>query len=443
MRRITLGILLLLAALTTQAQTFYEMTFTTPNDKDNQYVGLFIYTDDEHCKMRLVDSEALEQNSYYEANYTCHVEDKEGADDIGVMYYVPDDDDLPILVWVWEKDDLSDMNEAPYLAYDMNDPDSWIETKSFTEISLQDMDEEYIAQFYGQNEPEYKMMLNGIRTVKTQKIGTVIGPSSNSSSSDYGTSNTISNSALHLVVVANTEVSDIGPACEIDLRRIRSEFSGIAKALGMKLNESLVTGQNYSKARVETALRNLKPGSNDVVVFVYTGHGFRFKDQQDYYPCLDLTSSAYEDAEQNFMSLSDIFSTIVSKHARLNIVLSDCCNSIVNMNQPVVRSNSLFSRSNTNFNLQKLSSLFLKTKGDIIATAASPGEYSWCGDNGGFFLLSFFESLRSQISALDQGNPSWNTLINNTISSAARKTDNNASTKRQNGLKDVAVKSLQ
>ena len=178
------------------------------------------------------------------------------------------------------------------------------------------------------------------------------------------------------------------------------------------------------------------------MVFVYTGHGFRFKDQQDYYPCLDLSSSAYEDAEENFMALSDIFSTIVSKHARLNIVLSDCCNSIVNMNQPVVRSNSLFSRSNTNFNLQKLSSLFLKTKGDIIATAASPGEYSWCGDNGGFFLLSFFESLRSQISALNQGTPSWNTLINNTISSAARKTDNNASTKRQNGLKDVAVKSL-
>lgn len=439
MRRITLGIVMLLAALTAQAQTFYEMTFVTPNDKDNQYVGLFIYTDDEHCKMRLVDNEALENNGCYEANYTCHVEDKEGDDDIGVMYYVPDNDDLPILIWVWKEDDLSDMNEAPYLAYDMNDPDSWIETRSFVEITLNDMDEEYIAQFYGSDEPEYKMMLNGIRTVKNQHIGTVTGPSSNT---NYGTSNTSSSSTLHLVVVANTEVSDIGPACEIDLRRIRSEFGGIAKALGMKLNENLVTGQNYSKGRVESALDNLNPGSNDVVVFVYTGHGFRFKDQQDYYPCLDLSSSAYEDAEENFMALSDIFSTIVSKHARLNIVLSDCCNSIVNMNQPVVRSNSLFSRSNTNFNLQKLSSLFLKTKGDIIATAASPGEYSWCGDNGGFFLLSFFESLRSQISALNQGTPSWNTLINNTISSAARKTDNNASTKRQNGLKDVAVKSL-
>ena len=103
----------------------------------------------------------------------------------------------------------------------------------------------------------------------------------------------------------------------------------------------------------------------------------------------------------------------------------------------------LFSRSYNNFDLQKLSSLFLKTQGNIIATAASPGEFSWCGDNGGFFLLSFFESLRNQISALNQEAPSWNTLISSTISSAARKTENNESTVRQNGLKEVAVKNIQ
>jgi hypothetical protein len=142
------------------------------------------------------------------------------------------------------------------------------------------------------------------------------------------------------------------------------------------------------------------------------------------------------------MALSDIYSAILAKRARLNIVLSDCCNSIINMNQPMVKSNSLFSRSNTNFNLQKLSTLFLKSKGDIIATASSPGEYSWCGENGGFFLLSFFESLRSQISALNQQTPSWDELISSTISSAARKTESNSSTKRQNGVKQVDVKTI-
>ena len=423
--------LMLVAALTAKGQTFYELTFKSPSTGDD-FVGLLIYTDDEHNKMRLVDDEALSKNSCYMANYTCKVEEKEGRDDVGVMYLEPDDDDMPVLIWVWEKDDQSDMNETPYLAFDLDDTDSWIEATTFQEISLSDMDEEYISQFYGKAEPEYKMMLRGIETVHEQGAfdDTYVAPSIGNAST------------LHLLVAANTMVSDIGPACDIDLRRIRNEFGGIAKALGMNLSETLISGNNYGKDQLSQALDRLDPDENDVVVFVYTGHGFRFKDQDDRYPCIDLTSSAYDDIEQNYMALSDIYREITDKDARLNIVLSDCCNSTINMNQPVVRSNSLFSRSYTNFNIQKLSDLFLKTSGDIIATAASPGEYSWCGEDGGFFLLSFFESLRNQISAVGQDNPSWNTLINNPLSSAARKTDANANTKRQNGLKSVEVKNV-
>lgn len=410
------------------AQTFYELTFKLPGEPDNQYIGLLIYTDDEHCKMRLVDNEMLEQNQCMMADYTCQVEEKEGADDIGVMYYIPDQEEMPMLMWVWNEGDLSDMNEAPYLGYDLDDPDSWIQTDRFVEISLADMDEDYIAQFYGKDEPEYQMMLQGIETVQNQYAG-----------STQEVSPTDGDVTLHLMVVANTEVSDIGPACEIDQRRIRSEFGGIAKALGMNLEETLVSGENYGVSNVVEALDELNPGTNDVVVFVYTGHGFRFSDQEDDYPCLDLASSAYDDVEDNYLPLIDIYDAIVEKDARLNLVLSDCCNSFIDIDQCMVRSNSLFSRSNTNFNLQKLSTLFLQTEGNIIATAASPGEVSWCGDNGGFFLLSFFESLRSQISALNQNEPSWDTVINNAIRSAARKTDNSASCKRQNGLKDIEV----
>ncbi len=431
MRRVILSIMLVLATLTVQSQTFYELTFTLPNS-NSKFVGLLIYTDDEHCKMRLVDDEALAENSCYMANYTCGIKEKDGQDDIGIMYLAPDNADMPIFVWAWEKDDESDMNAAPYLCFDITDTDSWIETTTFQEVALADMDEEYVSQFYGSDEPEYRMMMSGIQTVKDQSIGNTGGAALSNGSS-----------TLHLVVVANTAVSDIGTACDIDLRRIRSEFGGIAKALGMNLSETVVSGSNYGKDRVAAALKSLNPGTDDVVAFIYTGHGFRFNDQKDYYPCLDLSSSAYDNVEQNFMALSDIYKEITKKSARLNIVLSDCCNSVINQNQPVVRSNTLFSRSYNNFDLQKLSSLFLKTQGNIIATAASPGEFSWCGDNGGFFLLSFFESLRNQISALNQEAPSWNTLISSAISSAARKTENNESTVRQNGLKEVAVKNIQ
>ena len=428
MKKILLLSFVLVATVVCRAQTFYELEFHTPDD--NHFVGLLVYNDNEHISMRLVDDEALQKNVYYGVNYSCHIEEKAGSDDVGVMVFVPDDDDFPSLLWVWEKDDESDMNDAPFIVTDFDDVDSWIKSDHFVEVTLSEMSHDYVCQFYDESDPEYKRLMQGIQTVKSQEDTSV--------TVTEGTSG----STMHLVVVANTDVSDIGGACETDLRRIRSEFGGIAKVLGMTLNEHLIKGQNYSKRQMDQALADLNPSDNDVVVFVYTGHGFRFKNQPDVYPCLDLSSSAYDNAEENYMALSDVFNIIVKKSARLNIVLSDCCNCEIDMNQPMVLSNSLFSRSNTNFDIKKLQSLFLQTKGDIIATAASPGEKAWCGEDGGFFLLSFFENLRSQISVLNHETPSWDKLIKNTIDSAAKKTSENQNCKKQNGLREVSVKGI-
>lgn len=414
----------LLTALAGKAQTFYELTFHAGEERE-EFVGLLIYADDEHCKMRIVDSEAVETNSCYEANYTSIREEKENADDVGTLLMVPDDEEMPTLIWYWEKDDESDMCEAPYLAFDLEDVDSWIQTESFQEVTLADMDEEYVGQFYGEDEPEYALLLQGARTMKKQ--------------SSAAAAPTDSQATLHLIIAANTNVSDIGPACSIDLRRIRSEFGGVSKALGLTLDEHVVSGENYSKEQVAKVLGELKVGWDDVVVFAYSGHGFRFKNQQDYYPCLDLTATAYDKLNENYLPLHDIHRQLTALGARLTVVLSDCCNSEVSEQQPLVMSNSLFSRANTNFDLAKLNRLFLQSRGNVLATAASPGEYSWCGTNGGFFLLSFFENLRSQISALNQEVPSWDALISKTIESAAKKTENNQNCKKQNGLKEVAV----
>ena len=428
MKKILLLSFVLVATVICRAQTFYELEFHAPDN--NRFIGLMIYNDDEHISMRLVDDEALEKNIYYGVNYTCHIDEKAGSDDVGVMVFVPDDDDYPSLLWYWERDDESDISEAPFIVSDFDDTDSWIKADQFTEITLADMSHDYICQFYDESDPEYKKLMQGIQTVKNQEESI-----SNVTAGTGGPT-------MHLMVVANTDVSDIGEACAIDLRRIRSEFGGIAKVLGMTLNEQLIIGQNYSKQNMDLVLDNLSPSENDVVVFVYTGHGFRFKNQPDIYPCLDLSSSSYDNAKDNYMALSDVFRIIVKKSARLNIVLSDCCNSEIDMNQQMVLSNSLFSRSNTNYDIKKLRSLFIQSKGDIIATAASPGEKAWCGENGGFFLLSFFENLRSQISVLNLDAPSWDKLIKNTIDSAAKKTAENKNCMKQNGLKEVRVKGI-
>lgn len=469
-----------------KAQTFYEVSFNNPNNEEDEWVGLMIYYDDQNCKVRLINNEALSENTVYESIYSNQMEDKQSKDDVGVMFYMPEDEEFPYFIWMWEKDDASDMNEKPYVTFDINDSEQWFEANDFSEISLSDMDEEYISQFYGEDEDEYKMMLEAISTVKEQKTEKIDysqydftdasdveeeateveqeADANTTPTSDNADENTpiakgrntlsfaniavVSKPAaalvptLHLVMTANTEVSDIGQACKVDLDNMRSEMKGIAKVLGLQYKETLVYGENYSKNSLADAIKNLTPASNDVVVFAYSGHGFRFSDQKDYYPNMDMSSSSYDDPSKNFVALSDVYSEITKKGARLNLVFSDCCNSKIDASRPVLSTNSLFSRSNNSFDLEKLKTLFLGSKGNLLATAASPGEFSWCGVKGGFFMLSLIESMRLQISAVNSEEPSWNNIVKNAINSAATKTANNSACKKQNGLKYVQVKAV-
>ncbi|MBP5364324.1 MAG: caspase family protein [Bacteroidales bacterium] len=450
---------------TLSAQAFYEVHFTDPSDGED-YLGLMIYYNEENCKLRLITDEQLQNNEVSESNYYNMMADKESKDDVGIMYYQPENEGFPWFMWAWEADDASDISEKPFFSFDVEQNDAWAEVDYFNEISLADMDEEYVSQFYGPGEPEFKMLTEGSALINSQEGGAQgYGESQWSSNEPDDTQagnteapareNTLytgdteptttvakTDATLHLIVVANTIVSDIGQSCKTDMDNVRSEFNGIASVLGMKYNELLVSGDNYGKSYLAETIKNFKPEANDVVVFVYTGHGFRFDDQKDYYPNMCLTRSSYDDISKNYVAMSDVYSELTQKGARLTIVLSDCCNSKVGMDRPTLATNSLFSRANNNFDIDKMQKLFLKSSGSILSTASSPGEYSWCGVNGGFFLLSVIESMRNQFNALSTNDPSWNTLIKDAIRSAYDKSNSSQSHEAQNGLKYVKVKSL-
>lgn len=464
MKRLHTLFVILCLALSSQAQTFYEVNY---NDSDGEeYLGLMIYYDDENCKMRLVSASSMEEDMVYESQYVNLVEEKESEEDTGMMAYYPLEKNFPIFVWFWQKDDASDISDKPYFTYNIKKTKQYNETEYFREISLGDMTEDYIAQFYGEGEPEYRMLLNGINLVKLQggarqdievtvddPIFTNNGINNQGEDNNYegenvapgeggntlGGADTADGSTLHLIVVANTNVSDIGTACQKDMVNLSSEFGGIARVLGMKYDLKTIWGQSYSKENLAQLIQKFNPNHDDVVVFVYTGHGFRFDDQSDYYPNMDLSPTSYDDPIKNYVAVSDIYKELVAKGARLSLVFSDCCNNEVGATTPVVNTNTLFSRSNNNFDVKKLQRLFVDANGSLIATAASPGETSWCGVNGGFFTLSLLESLRSQVSALSDHIPDWETLVNNALTAATAKSENNQNTKAQHGMKMVRI----
>jgi hypothetical protein len=453
-RLFTFG-LMLIGVVAAYAQTFYEVSYNDPGNK-GLYMGLLTYTDDAHCKMRLNSYTDRNKNKFMEANYECTVKKDELNDSAKLVIYTPDDKKLPILVWMIEGDEMPELIEPPYVTFNLKKRNKWLKAISFREMDLLDMHEAYLRAFYTGDEPEYKNLVNGFNRVRSQKIKAeeeaelalireriVQKPGAGVGDPGLGPEIVVPEKPkLHLIVTANTNVSDIGMACMVDLNRVRSEFAGIAKVVGLQLDETIVANNDYSKEALVEAVNNLSPSESDVVVFVYSGHGFRFQDQKDFYPNMDLSPTAYDDAAENYLPLSAVYDSISVKGARLNIVLSDCCNSEIDLDMPIIDTNSLFSRSNKNFDRDKMRLLFLNSTGNIIATAASPGEVSWCGSNGGFFLLSVIESLRNQVSALNEQTPTWEMLIQNAIDAAAQKSENNHNCKKQNGLKFVKVKKI-
>jgi len=431
------------------AQTFYEIEYTDRQGYTNH--GLFIYFDEEDCTviMRRHTPEggdlSIEQWEYQSV--------KDDADGLDCLAMACEADHTPLFVWIWGQDESEEKQAIPYVVLDENDdPEEWIRATQFYEADLNSLTPDYLELFLDPECELYEQMVavynervaslddgKDVYEVVSNAVLTARDENAEQPTVEKGRGNSCSISSrpvMHLFVVANTEVADIGQACRRDYNNIVGEMRGIAQSIGINLKEYKVTGSDYSVATVRRQLRNLKPSANDIVVFLYTGHGFRLADQTDPYPLLVLTTNDYEPIEGNYMALSDIYKTICGKGARLNIVLGDCCNSELEEQFPL-NTNTLFSRGSNNFSRKRLQDLFFNSKGSILSTAASPGEYSWCDTSGGMFTVSFIQSLRKEISAMNTADVSWQSIVNNTINTARLRSRNNATT--QNGLKKVAV----
>jgi hypothetical protein len=275
---------------------------------------------------------------------------------------------------------------------------------SFYQVNPYNVTEAFLRKFFWDNEPDFFALkqlcgLSGTTTVTPVNTG----------------------ASLHLIVVANTLIGDIGAGCAADRDKLDYEFKGIADALGFGYKKYIVDGSNFNKASVQTTLASVSPGKNDIVIFVYRGHGFRWDNQKDAYPMMDLRTSSYvQIAQTTSLGLSDVYNTLSAKGARLNIVLADCCNNTVGINQTTTAS-FLNSQSDNKPDVVKLKKLFVNAHGNMITAAAHSGEYSWSNPFGGFFTLSFIQAMKDRISYLDNGNAAWSDVIDYTLKLAKDK----------------------
>ena len=453
------------------AQTFYEIIFTDRQQYENY--ALMVYYDEENCTLNLRRHTADGDNfSFRTLNYLCQRTEEEGETPFTVM--ASDEDGTPTFIWIWDDEQSEEQQLIPYIELDENDSaDDWIRASSCIEVEIRQLTPEYIGQYLDTESELYRQVAeayaevmkldaeeaerqrqaiaqlgNGdaVAEVVTEQVlaarqgnEAAVAPPATPVPTAVCPVPTESRPTLHLFTLINNRVADIGAACATDYGNISNEMHGISQALGIPLKEYKVMGSNFSKAGLRQQLAKLSPGADDIVVFLYSGHGFRFDNQQDRYPMMALTTNDYQQLDGNYVALSDVYNEICSKNARLNIVLSDCCNSNVGERRPL-QGNTLFSRGNNNFSRARLQELFFNAKGSILSTAASPGEYSWCDAAGGMFTLSFIQSLRREVSAMNQSTVDWQHVVDNTLRTALQRSSNNA--EAQNGLKYVKVAKL-
>jgi len=404
----------LLISGTAISQTLYQIKYSYTSEGVTDYFNSFIlrnddgtglirvaYQDVNDKKNRVVEMEMVE--SYGKNN---------GVDDSSVIVFVglnprfiignKDDDYLEDhFAFVYNAD--SGFYE-PAFVFSMPD-DTSQQMGTVDEIRFlnqEDLTKELISQFFTPQEDFYKQLFE---------------------TTTRGLSADDKQARLHLLLVANTEDKEIGKTCVIDKDATYKTFSDIAEFLEIQFKPTVIFGKEFSKVNVDNAVSAVQPGPNDIVVFYYSGHGFNNMDEQYMFPYLDLRDKSFQRFGGAYtLNIETIYQKLRSKGARLNLVISDCCNNDPTSAALISGQGATTRTSSIGWSMENCQALFMSKKPtSILMTAARKGELS-AGNpaNGGIFTFMFREQLEKSLGPFSR-NPSWKNLIEQTRTETVKK----------------------
>ncbi len=213
----------------------------------------------------------------------------------------------------------------------------------------------------------------------------------------------VARTKLILLIAANTLDPTIGKGCVEDMSTVRHILTTLSQEMNFNFIELVIQGEDYGKENILEAINLITPGYNDIVVFYYSGHGFSYeKDPKKIYPQVDLrphpASDKIDVINAHTENLDDIFLLIKDKGARLNIVIGDCCNSLINFKRKSRGDSSLLmehKKMPVVINKESCEELFCNYTASILVASASKGEYAVSDDElGSIFTFSFSKALK-------------------------------------------------
>lgn len=416
MKKIFLIILpLLVTVIQLSAQTVYEFSFVYPQQSPVAYKAFFIDNNDGTGKVRLrfatpspkdsiladfdVKEEIIENNPncntgnriYYKLQNPKFIESKKP--DINLPGYL-----------CFNKETVSGLYEPAGVT---NTPaDCKTDLIKFSKVSFltqADLTKEFVLTYFKIYEPFYRsqFVTNNSKALTTSE----------------------QNTKLFLLFVANVTDKEIGAADRKNMNDAISFFGKIKEFLGISaFVYDTVTGVYFNKQTVLNKIKTfLTPGPNDIVVFYYSGHGFRQPKDGRPGPYIDMRDLVIDKKKkylEHALSMEDILVMVRSKGARLNMILSDCCNDNVTSTNPMVKEPPMAGKKGgfgMNWSVQNCRDLFLNaTPTTILATAASPFQLAISNaDFGGYFSTFFRNALELNL-GYAKSNVKWDAVFEQT-----------------------------
>jgi caspase domain-containing protein len=193
---------------------------------------------------------------------------------------------------------------------------------------------------------------------------------------------------IHLITVADTRDANIGSGTAGNTTQIVEFVTKAAGEMKVTVSRQDVSGSAFSCQRIKEALDQVKPGSNDVVIFYYSGHGFRSEGSTSKFPELFCGQEAFSGGAPR---LVDIASQLADKKPRLMLVVADSCN--VLFTQPVPPLPAAAIAAVPVSRLKQYQNLFLRHKGTLTMSGSIKDQFSWYLPSTGLFTQQFVRAL--------------------------------------------------
>ena len=193
-------------------------------------------------------------------------------------------------------------------------------------------------------------------------------------------------STLYAILIGDTQ-SNLKKQASADLEQMQEGVNFIAHVLKIKPQIHVLKGTQVNKERVFSTLNHLPIKQDDILIFYFTGHGFSFPNKESKWPTIHFYT------DKQYLEIDLINSAIAKKKPRFAIVMADCCNvTLSNYRRAPTNKRIHFSSGDRSRVTSDLEKLFLKSKGLLVISASSQGEFSWANDQGGFLTIAFLDS---------------------------------------------------